>query len=394
MFKNKFLIITLLLVIILSIMAPIVRAENETDIPPATVISAPIEEIENDSNEDSDVTSVQEDDGFVKSDVHLIGNEVTVDYVIDGNLFVIANTVTIDSQIGGDAFIIARNINVTENGYIYSNLFAVSLELSINGMVYDVYATSDTATINGYVYRDLRINCNTLNLFGAVGRNAFVSSNNINFTNILANDAEQTRILGNLNYSSSEELSIPENIVLGDVNYTKATAFSIQKDIQFYVLDLASFVCLVVFIWLISLWIAPKFLEKTNTLICKKLLPVIGLGFLTPILLLVLPIILIVLNVTATVGILMLSFLFLTIALGTSIFIITINNLICSKLNLEKTLAKFGMLVAVSIIMWLIALIPYVGIFINFATVILGIGILTAGLILKDKTVKDKTISE
>ncbi len=33
---------------------------------------------------------------------------MTIDYIVDGNLFVMANTVTINSQIGGDAFIMAK----------------------------------------------------------------------------------------------------------------------------------------------------------------------------------------------------------------------------------------------------------------------------------------------
>src|SRR5699024_7588730 len=75
---------------------------------------------------------------YKQQDVWLTGDNVTIDYIVDGNVFVAANNVTINSQIGGDVFVVANTVTVGEQGYIFSNLFAVADSININGVVYDM----------------------------------------------------------------------------------------------------------------------------------------------------------------------------------------------------------------------------------------------------------------
>ena len=197
MIKNKTKIITIFLILILLFSATSVLADNE--------------------NVTSN-TQVQ-DDSYKKSDVYLTGDTITIDYIVDGNLFVMADTVTINSQIGGDAFILAKKLIINEDGYIFSNLFTISESIEIKGVVYDVFALTKNFLISeGYVYRDLKVCSETLNINGIVGRNAFVNCSSINF-----NTDENTNgiIYGDLNYSSTSEISIPENVVNGTVNYIR-----------------------------------------------------------------------------------------------------------------------------------------------------------------------------
>ena len=99
------------------------------------------------SGETSAIASYE--NNFKKGDVYLTGNDVVVNDIIDGNLFVFANSVTINSQIGGDAFILAGTVNVGEQGYIFSNLFTCAQNVNISGVVYDLYTTAQTVSING-----------------------------------------------------------------------------------------------------------------------------------------------------------------------------------------------------------------------------------------------------
>ena len=314
MLKNKLKIIVLLIAIILFITIPVVRAENETatEIQPRTV----------------------SEDNFKKSDVYLVGDNITIDYVIDGNLFVIADSVTIDSQIGGDAFIIADSINVNEKGYIFSNLFALSQNINIKGVVYDVYALSEAVNVSGYIYRDIKLCCSDLSIFGVVGRNAFVSCSNITFNQTPSSEGEESTshgsITGNLNYSSSNEISIPEGVVSGETTFTKTNIDDNEFDLQDKFISLGTIIVTAIIIWLLCIWLAPKFLDNTSKLISTKALPVIGFGILTPITIIVASIILFILGITATIGVLALGLLFALIAISTSIFIIAINNLICN----------------------------------------------------------------
>lgn len=396
MLKNKLKTIALLTVLIFSLMIPIVRAENETTTESATVA---VEESEDTSNngETSAVIS-NANDNFKKGDVYLTGDNVTIDYIVDGNLFVFANSVTINSQIGGDAFICAGTVNVGEQGYIFSNLFAFAKNVNVSGVVYDLYTAAGEVTINGYIYRDIRVGSNTLNINGTIGRNAFVSAENINFAQSSDPEASLTSkamINGDFNYTSSKEISIPEGSVSGTSNFTTAKEVeSNSKSIQDYIMLLGKFLATVVIIWLICLWIAPKFLDTTHKLVSKKLLPVLGFGILTPIVIAVAFIILLIIGITSKIALLSLGILSLLLAISSSIFVIAMNRLICNKLKIEKTIGFFGMLIVSSVVFWLLSLIPYVGTIISLIASIIGLGILVMSIIPIKENKKEETVKE
>lgn len=392
MLKNKFKLVIILTLLIIALMFPIVRAENETAdnvaTPDVTTSETNINQSDNVLNNSSTTSS---EETFKKNDVYLSGNDVTIDYIVDGNLFVLANNVTINSQIGGDAFICANTVTVGEQGYIFSNLFTFSKNVTINGVVYDLYAASQDTTINGYVYRDIHVGSNTIHIYGTIGRNAYIQSENFNFINDSKDENSQGRINGNLNYTANREFSIPEGVVSGETNFEQKASFD-GNTLQDYIMRLATFVITVVIIWLLCLWLAPKFLkENASLLTTKKVLPVIGFGILTPIVIIVLAILFFILGITSTLGLLLLLVFFLLIAISNSMFIITLNTIICNKLKIEKTIGIFGMLVASSVVLWLIGLIPFIGSILGIIVVVLGLGIAVSSLVLKEK---EKTVEE
>lgn len=406
MLKNKFKIITILLVIILALTLPVVRAENETadnsaNVPTPTSENATTDEGTNlmvnpSTNNNAELTDT-DNENFKRSDVYLAGDNITIDYIIDGNLFVFGNNVTINSQVGGDAFICANTITIGEQGYVFSNLFAFAKNVNINGVVYDLYSTSENTTITGYVYRDIRIGANTVNINGTIGRNAYIECNNLNFSqNTNTNNEEETNmtssqgiINGNLTYSAPKEASIPEGSITGETTYKPDSSFTMNTDniFQKQIMSLGTFIVTVIVIWLLCLWLAPKFLKKTSSLLTtKKILPVIGFGILAPIVSILLAIIFIILGLTSKLALLLLITIIALIFISTSIFVITINNIVCHQLNIKKTSVTFGMLVASSIILWLITLIPFVGSFVGLASMVLGLGIIICSIVLKEKT--------
>ncbi len=393
MLKNKTKIIAILAILILLFTNIVVFADNETneyDIMPITTDDAPIDTAENSSSENLNVSSdnsianadVNSEENYQKGDVYLTGGDITIDYIVDGNLFVCANSVTINSQIGGDAFIIANNLIIDEEGYIFSNLFTTCNNIEIKGVVYDVYAITQNLSIsNGYIYRDLRTTCNTLTINGTVGRNAFVNCSSINFNT----DGNNLGIIyGDLNYTSNQEISIPENVVNGNTNAKQSNnETTIQSTIASYILDLGSFLAFILIIWLICLFIAPKFLKSTNNYIGKKSLSILGFGILALIAIPVLCIILILLRLTSAISLLIFSLYVLSIIISKALFTIMVNNYVCSKLNINKNLATFGMLIITGIVIWALGLIPYVGAIISFITVILGLGLLVVSILPK-----------
>lgn len=395
MLKSKLKVSLILLTILLLVLMPFSLADDENQVEPISSQdqSTPIQNSQPDqegSNSNTNATSTDEN-SFKKSDVYLAGDNITVDYIIDGNAFIIADTVTISSQIGGDAFICAKTINITEQGYIFSNLFAVSESLNIDGVVYDVYSCANTVTVSGYIYRDLKATCDTLNIFGTIGRNVFASISNINF--IKTDEGQQSQVTaqgnisGDLNYSAKSEISIPENIVAGNVNFSAETSSS--SNILEYVISLLTFLVLVSIVWLLLSWLAPKFLTNAETLLTKKPLPVLGFGALTLILLPILAIILLLLKLASSAGLLLIVFYILLICLSTSIFLITVSNIICKKFNINKKALSFVVILVTSAILWGASFIPYIGILLKLVCMLFGLGILVKTILPSKKEIKE-----
>ena len=386
MLKNKTKIIAFLLVLILAISSSFVYADNETssenDI---ALISDTSETKPVETNVENTVsTNETSKDSYKNSDVYLMGDNVTIDYVVDGNLFVMADTVTINSKIGGDAFIMAKTINVGDQAYIFSNLFAMANSIDIKGVVYDVYALSQNFTIsNGYIYRDAKLCCNTININGTIGRNAFVSCSNINFN---TDENDKGIIYGDLTYSTPSELSFDKNIVNGNVTY-KAPKVSPEKSVReivaSYISDLGAFLAFVIIIWLVCLWLAPKFLNDTNKFVGKKTLNVLGTGLLTLIAVPIACIILLLLQLTAGISLLTVAIYILALIVAKSIFTIVANNYLCSKLNINKNTGIFGMLIVSGVIVWVISELPYVGGIVSFIISVLGLGVLVSAILPK-----------
>ena len=128
MLKKKIKIISLIVLLLISLLTPIVNAENEVKVETTT------------TDQVNPISETQETVTIKEGDEYLFQDTVTVDTPVDGNLFIIANTVTINSQIGGDAFIFANTINIEENGYILSNLFACANAINVKGVAYNIYS--------------------------------------------------------------------------------------------------------------------------------------------------------------------------------------------------------------------------------------------------------------
>ena len=401
MLKNKTKIIAFLSVITLLIAAPFAFADNETNQNNDIALisdeseTRPVDveqEVENTISENQ-----SQEDSYKKSDVYLMDDNVTVDYIVDGNLFVIADTVTINSQIGGDAFIIAKKIIVDEKAYIFNNLFAMADSIEVKGIIFDVYALADDFTISGgYIYRDAKLSCKTLNINGTIGRDAFVNCSNINF-----NTDENTKgiIYGNLTYSAPSETSFADEVISGTITY-KAPQTSSEKSvaeiISDYIFDLGTFLVFVIIIWLVCLWLAPKFLSDTNKFVGKKTFKVLGIGLLTLIVVPIACIILILLQLTASISLLAIALYILALVLAKSLFTIVANNYLCSKLKIDKNIGKFGMLIVLGIIVWVICELPFIGDIISFVIVVLGLGVLVSAILPKKscKNIENKKVAD
>lgn len=395
MLKNKLKVIALMIVMIVSFTIPVVRAENETSTDETS--GTQDEAVAISENEEENVVE-DTSTNMKKGDVYLSGDDVTVDYIVDGNLYVFAKSVTINSQIGGDVFAFAETVNVGEQGYVFSNLFTCAKTVNVSGVVYDLYALAQDVQINGYIYRDIRVASNSLDIKGTIGRNAYAQSNNITFATAQEGQEKGTVssagiVNGNLEYGASKEISIPEGAVAGETKYTPINEKN-SNGVKTYMLSLGTEIATVIIIWLLCLWLAPKFLNKTNTLLTKKVPALIGYGILVPILAVVAFVILAILGITSKIAIIELMLLAVLIAISSSVFVIATNNIVCNKLKIEKNIGIFGMLIVSSAVLWLICMIPYVGSIVRFITLILGLGIITKSVLPSDTKKSDNKVKK
>ena len=384
MLKKKIKIISLIILLLISLLTPIVNAENEVKVETTT------------TDQVNPISETQETVTIKEGDEYLFQDTVTVDSPIDGNLFIMANTVTINSQVGGDAFIFANTINIEENGYILSNLFACANTINVKGVAYNIYSVGNTLTIDGFVYRDIRSICNTLNVNSMIGRNVFVDCSSINFKE--KPDTEDTpsitsygSIQGDLNYFSDEEIAIPDGHVSGETHFSQFQNNTF--DISNYMYSLGAILVSAIVLWLIGLWLSPKLLHNTShSITLKKVLQIIGLGILVPIVIVLLSIIILLIPITSQLTILLLCILAILFFISTSVAIININTMICNKLKITQNLYKLGFLIVTTIVFWLLTLIPYAGMVISLIAMIWGIGSISYSILIKEQA--DKNISD
>lgn len=392
MLKKKIKIISLIILLLVSLLTPIVNAEDEVNVETTT------------TEQVNPISETQKTITIKEGDEYLFQENVTIDTPVDGNLFIMANTVTINSQIGGDAFIFANTINIEENGYVLSNLFACANTIHVKGVAYNIYSIGDTLTIDGFVYRDVRSICNTLNINSMVRRNVFVNCSSINFkekpnTEGTPSITSYGSIQGNLNYSSNEEISIPDGYVSGEIHFSQLQNHT-TIDISNYIYSLGAILVSAIVIWLIGLWISPKLLHNTShPITVRKALQIIGLGIIVPIVITLLSFIILLIPITSHLTILLLCILAILFFISTSVAIININTTICNKLKVTQNVYKLGFLIVTTVVFWLLTLIPYVGMVISFIAMIWGIGSASYSILIKQKSNEknsdsDKKISD
>ena len=90
--------------------------------------------------------------------------------------------------------------------------------------------------------------------------------------------------MDNLKYTASSEFNFEDkNVVNGTIEYKAPNASpdkSVAAIISSYIFDLGCFLTFIIIIWLVCLWIAPKFLTDTNKFVGKKTLNVLELVYL------------------------------------------------------------------------------------------------------------------
>lgn len=393
MLKNKIKLFLTILLIFSMALCPLSFADNEnennaTENPvEATAESQEAQSTQQEQTQDNEQSNIKSGDQYIMSD------SVNIDYIIDGNLFVMANEVTISNQIIGNAYIMANKVTITEQGYIGASLYALGNEVTVNGVTFDAYISSNQLSLPGYIYRDLHSVTNDFKFSGVVGRDASVAAKNFSFEKSESEDANkqspagECKIMGSFNYSSENEIEIPENVVSGNVSFDK---FSYEAPTKNFVFEAITSVVFVLAIWGLYKWLAPKFLEKQEKLIKSNPLKTFGFGLLGLVVLPIICIILLIMSVTASVGLLLFVAYIILIVIGRATCLIGLNNLLANKLKFDTNIKKVLLLIVVALVAWAIStFVPVVNGIFNFVIIVIGIGIIIRNLISKKDIEKE-----
>lgn len=380
--KSKILLVALFVILLLSSVCfateDVASAEN-------TVV------VTSETNNDQAIDTTASTANWVNTDLYLAEDKVTIDKVVDGNAFVAAKEVTVTGEIGGDLFVVADKLNI-EGGYVYSSIFACVNEITINGVVYDVYAICNKFNLesNGFVYRDLKITGSNITLNGKVRRDAYISAKSL-----VLNEQSGTIIYGNLKYSTPSEITIPEGAVSGNVNYSannvntenQKTVFS---TILSYVLEALEALLLTFVLTVILLWLTPKFVKRVENMSVGKSFACLGIGIVTPIVL-ILVAFLLALSVVGAKILFPTAFMFVVFSfIASSITSIFFGKLF-TKLSKTDSKVKFVLFTLLSnLVLWALTKIPFVGGFVGFLVYAFGIGILLVNIVCKKEPVVEE----
>lgn len=371
--KSKIALILLLAIVLISgySFATAEVTATEEDVNDIVAISDDSNEVETTSNDDS----------WVKNDLYLCQDNVVVEDIVDGNAFIIGKNVTIKGEIGGDLFVMADKLTI-DGGYVYSSVFACANEITVNGIIYDIYAVTNSFTLgeDGYVYRDLKVTSKTSNINGKIKRNALLSSSEYNIS-------DSAVIGGNLEYTASEDISVPEDVVTGEVKRNVEESTKVEKNIGSvilsYVSNLIKTLLYTLVVTLLLIWLAPKFIGRISSMSIAKDFTSLGIGLATFAAVIVGSIILMFTVVGIPLAISSIVLLAILASISFSITSIFFGKLFSKLLKAEGNVKFVLVTLACSIVLWLLCKIPVLGGLITLLITLFGVGATIVNIVSK-----------
>lgn len=327
------------------------------------------EDISNNSDVPKTVIQNTNDDIFAGND------EVIFTGYVNGNSFVVGKNVTISGYINGDLFVIASTLTIEDASQISGNIFALTQNMTISGIVTDVYAFVQNFTLSntGLVGRSLNLSCDTALFEGRVGRDVNLSADTFSFA-----EGAKNLIDRDFNYSSIQEVTIPDGIISGDVNFSQITTEETTKTTFFdYVSTFFMVILYATIVIILTTHFAPNFVNKATYSIRKNPFKSLLIGILAFILVPLASILLLIpfSGVLAFVTLALIAIYILVISITISILSMAIANYISNK-SQKRTNSKFILIsILIVALIWLLQQIPIVGLFVSILTIVLGLGI-------------------
>ena len=300
-----------------------------------------------------------------------------------GNVFIAGNEVIIDSNfVSGDLFIIANNVTINKDSVIDGNVYIAAQSIKVDGTLYrSIYLAGKTIDFSesSFVAYDTLITGELIKINGEMARSVYVYAGTL--------EVSDTASIGkDLNYEANEKAEVPDGVVSGNINFTKIVTDekSTLEIVLEYVIDLLEALIFTLVIFIIISLISSKFTYKAQECMGKHVLKSIGIGLFTLIVMPFVAVILILMNSTAAVGVALIPVYILLLFIANSITAIAFSAMLCNR---SKGMKLPIVLVLVTIALWALELIPYLGTIVAFFSILIGMGVLLQVIFSKNKTI-------
>ena len=381
---------------------------NSFELSPASVVNGDVFVVSKKVSLKSDVTysdSISKDN---EQSIDRINSSAT----INGNVYAVCNEFVLEPgvEIKGDLYVVAKSVVIQKSSVIHGNVFTTAISIVLNGRVENsVYAvtksfetsyygsiykdlnlSSDSVSLNSVIRRNSNITCESiktgsyflnygdtnitsklLHFSGEIDGNATINSKDVSFVDQQEDTSIKCIIKGDLNYSSEKEIENIDTYVNGAVVHSTYKSAEKQKSkfsFKSFILELLTFVVYIfVVAWLFTL-LNKKYLDKKLTLSVGNVFATLGIGLLAYIAVLVLCILLFIINIGATLSIAILLAFALLMILSKPLFVLDIANMLKNKFNVY-----LGILI-ISLVLFLVCAIPFLGGLISFLFTTIGLG--------------------
>lgn len=294
-------------------------------------------------------------DGNVHEDLVVGGGMVTVSGDVFGDLRVIGGKVAIYGNVGDDLLLASGQVDLGKNSVV-------------NG---SILAGTGILTLDGVVKEDLRGGMGMLFLNGEVGKDVVVTVEDKFLID------PKAKIGGDLKYSALLEANVPKDTVKGKVAFNKFQRDTLLQNLTyaFLIHKAFSFVSALLIVLLLVLFV-PKVLIKSGQATKENVLKAFGIGLLTMIGGLIVPLILMFTVIGIPIALIVFAALMILMYLS-KVFAASwaASYFINPKKNLSK-LKLFSLISGALFSYYLISLVPYLGLLAEIVLFLIGAGTL------------------
>jgi hypothetical protein len=379
MLKNK-LKLTAIIFAVITLITTFSFAENEVSTENSTSddtsTAVPTNETENSEYPSTTNQNIYE------GDLYIFESDITMDKLVDGNVYLFGDNIKVTGQIAGNLYAFGKTVTL-DKAVVQASAYIFAQDINFSGVASDLYAACSKLEIanNFGVYRDLRVGADTVYISGIIGRDAYVTANNIS----LEKDGSKGSIYNNFNYSSKSEINIPEGSVTGEVKYTPSKAYELTtaEKVSNYVYSALSTILFALIIFALAKWLAPNFVKKVTDMSVAKVFLALGIGVVSIIVIPVVSIILMLTYIGIPVAFALLAIYILLLCISFAISSISIGKALNNKIGSKSVFMEFVLVALTSLILWALKLLPYVGSIISIIIVLTGFGIIITNLLSK-----------